>query len=187
MYHIWCQSVEQFDRFSRHLNLWTPKTPQNAPCGIVGRLVFNLCPFPDESADVNQSWCKSIQPFDSFSRLLNLWLPKPQNAPWDIEGRVVFSLCPLPDESADVYQIWSRLVQLFDSFPILLNLWPPKPPGVLRGELYLAHVHSQTNPHICTKFGSNRSSCLTASPNIWICDPLKSPEMPMRYCGANCI
>ena len=31
------------------------KLPQNAPRGIVGRLVFSLCPFPDESADVNQS------------------------------------------------------------------------------------------------------------------------------------
>ena len=33
------------------------------------------------------------------------------------------------------------------------------------------------NPQICTKFGANRSSRLTASPNIWICDPL-SPQMP---------
>ena len=30
------------------------------------RLVFRLCPFQDESADVNQSWCQSVQPFDSF-------------------------------------------------------------------------------------------------------------------------
>ena len=44
---------------------------------------------------------------------------------------------------------------------------PPKlPPGVLRGELYLAYAHSQTSLEICTKFGANRSSRLTASPNI---------------------
>ena len=47
-----------------------------------------------------------------------------------------------------------------------------------RGELYLAYVHSQTNPQMCTKFGANRSSRLTASQDFWICDPLKRPEMP---------
>ena len=56
---------------------------------------------------------------------------------------------------------------------------PPKTPklpsGILRGELYLAYIHSQTNPQTCTKFGVNRSSCLTSSPDVWICDPLKPP------------
>ena len=131
MYQIWCQSVEQFDSFRRHLNLWPPKTPQNAPWGIVGRLVFSLCPFPDESADVNQSWCQSVKPFDSFSRLLNVWPPKT----------------------------------------------PKMPPGILRGELHLAYVHSQTNPQTCTKFVANQFSCLTASQDFLICDPLKSPEV----------
>ena len=46
-----------------------------------------------------------------------------------------------------------------------------------RGELYLAYVHSQTNPQTCTKFCANRSSRLTASQDFWICDPLKPPEM----------
>ena len=31
-----------------------------------------LCPFPDESADVYQIWCKSVQPFDSLPRLFDL-------------------------------------------------------------------------------------------------------------------
>ena len=48
------------------------------------------------------------------------------------------------------------------------------PPGILRGELYLAYVDSQTNPQICSKFGANRSSHLTASLNI--CDPLNPPS-----------
>ena len=48
----------------------TPSPPRNARWGIDGRLVFSLCPFPDESADVNQSWCQSVQPFDSFCILL---------------------------------------------------------------------------------------------------------------------
>ena len=49
---------------------------------------------------------------------------------------------------------------------------PIKPPGVLRGDLY---IHSQTNPQICITFGANRSSRLTASPIIWICDSLTPP------------
>ena len=65
-----------------------------------------------------------------------------------------------------MYQIWCQSVQLFDSFPRLEFVNPLKPPGVLRAELYLAYVHSQTNLQICTKFGANRSSRLTASPNI---------------------
>ena len=126
----------------RHLNLWPPKPPppHNAPWGIVGRLVFSLCPFPDESADVNQSWCKSVQPFDSFSRLLNVW---PLKTP----------MCPL----------------------------------VSRRAICLAFIHSQMNLHMCAKFGANRSSCLTASTDFWICDPLKPPKCPLGYWGANCI
>ena len=38
----------------------------------MGRIVFSLCRFPDESADLYQIWCQSVQPFDSFPRLLNL-------------------------------------------------------------------------------------------------------------------
>ena len=58
---------------------------------------------------------------------------------------------------------------------------PLNPHGVLRGELYLAYVDSQTNPQICTKFGANRSSRLTASPNIcilWPPNPPPPPETP---------
>ena len=55
----------------------------------------------------------------------------------------------------------------------------PKTPGVLRSELYLAYVHSQTNLPTCTKFGANRYSRLTASSDFWICDPYPPPpEMP---------
>ena len=81
MYNIWCQSVEQFDIIPIHLNLWPPKPPPNTPWGIVGRLVLNLCPFADESAEVNQSWRQSVQPFDSFSSLLNGWPPKSPMCP----------------------------------------------------------------------------------------------------------
>ena len=62
----------------------TSPPPPNSPWGIEGRLVFSLCPFPDESADVNQSWCQS----DSFPRLLNCWpLKTPQVPLVCIEGQ----------------------------------------------------------------------------------------------------
>ena len=60
---------------------YPPPPPRNAPLGIEGRLGFSLCPFPDESADVKQSWCQSVQPFDRFPRLLNVWHLKPPSAP----------------------------------------------------------------------------------------------------------
>ena len=173
----WCQSVEPFDSFPRHLNSWPPKTPKMPPGILRGELylLFSLCPFPDESADVYQIWCQSVQLFDSFPRLLNLWPPK---TPWGIEGRIIFSLCRFPDESADLYQIWWQSVQPFDSFPKHLNLWPPyppppppMPPGVLRGDLYLACVYSQMNLQTSTKVGANRSSRLTASQDFWMFDP----------------
>ena len=62
-----------------------PPPPRNATWGIEGRLVFSLCPFPDESADVNQSWCQS----DSFPRLFNCCPPKtPQTAPLVSRGAI---------------------------------------------------------------------------------------------------
>ena len=54
----------------------TPKTPQVPPCVWRGNL-FGVYPFLDGSADVCHIWCQSVQPFDSFPRLLNLWLPNP--------------------------------------------------------------------------------------------------------------
>ncbi len=58
------------------------------PEGIVGRLVSSLCPFPDESADVNQSWCQSVKPIDRFPRLLNVWPPKTPNSPLVSRGAI---------------------------------------------------------------------------------------------------
>ena len=79
---MWCQSVQPFDSFPTLLNLWHPTPPPpKCPLGIEGRLGFSLCPFPYESADVNQSWCQSVQPFDGFPRLFNLWHPTPPPPP----------------------------------------------------------------------------------------------------------
>ena len=54
-----------------------PPPPRNTPWGIEGRLVFSPCLFPDESADMNQSWCQ----WASFPRLLNWWPPKTPQVP----------------------------------------------------------------------------------------------------------
>ena len=146
MYQIWCQSVQQFDSFSRLLNLWPPSPPpRNASCVIEGRLVFSL--FPDESADVNQSWCQSVQPFESFPRLLNVWPPKnPQVPPCVSRGNLFGISIPrwICTCVPNLVPIGSAVWQL----PRVLNMWPTKKnqnaPRVLRGELYLAYVHVAT-------------------------------------------
>ena len=71
----------------------TPYPPPEIPPGVLrgdlylayeGRLVFSLCPFPAESADVNQSWCLS----DSFPILLNCWPPKTPQVPLVSRGAI---------------------------------------------------------------------------------------------------
>ncbi len=71
------QLVKPFDKFPSLLNCWSHKTTQNVGLGYCGANCLSLCPFPDESTDVYQIWCKSVQPFDSFPRLLNVWPPTP--------------------------------------------------------------------------------------------------------------
>ena len=90
-----------------------------------------------------------------------------------------------------MFKIYSQSVQSFDHishfFLIVDPLNPPKcRRGVSWGELYLAYVHSQTNPQTCTKCGANRSSRLTASQdlNVW---PPKTPKCPLVSRGAICL
>ena len=125
-----------YDSFARLLNLWhlthRPTHP-TWPWGIEGRLVFILCPFPDESADVNQSWCQSVQPFESFPWLLNVWPPKTPQMPPCVSWGNLFGVYPFPDEYAYVYQMWCQSFQPFHIFPWLLNLWPLTPLPKCRG------------------------------------------------------
>ena len=81
VYQIWCQLVHPFGSYSRFVNFWPPKTPQNAPWGIEGLIVFSLCPFPDESAGVYQMLCQLVHPFGSYSRFVNFWPPKTPQTP----------------------------------------------------------------------------------------------------------
>ena len=55
--------------------IFDPLNPHNSSLGIEGLIVFSICPFPDESADVYQIWCQSVQPFGRFSRLLHFVTP----------------------------------------------------------------------------------------------------------------
>ena len=68
------------------LNCWSHKTTHNAALGYRGANCLSLCPFSDESTDVYQIWCQSVQPFDSFPRLLNVWPPNPRHAPGVLRG-----------------------------------------------------------------------------------------------------
>ena len=173
VHQIWCQSVQPF---------WIcDPLPLNDPGGIDGRLGFSLCPFPVESADVNQSWCQSVWPFDSFHRLLNVWpLNPPSSAPcvWTgnlfgyIHSHMDLQMCAKFDAN------WSSRLTTQD-FWNWYTLTPPQmPPGVLRGDLYLAYVHSQMNPHTCSKSWCQSVEPFDSFPDILICDPLKPPKMP---------
>ena len=75
----------------------------------------------------------------------------------------------------------SPVFWMFDPLPPS----PDMPSGVLRGELYLAYAHSQLSLQTWTKVGANRSSCLTASPDFWMFDPLKPPKCPLVYLRAD--
>ena len=108
------------------LNLWPPKTPRNAPCGIEGRIVFSyvysqtnpqtctkfganrssrLTAFPDiwiyVYSQMNpQTWTKfGANRSSRLTASTYFWICdslNPQNAPWDIDGRIVFSLGVIP-------------------------------------------------------------------------------------------
>ena len=128
VYQIGCQSVKPFDSFPKHLNMWPPTPPPpKCPWGIVERIVFSLCLFPDESADGYEHLVPIVAAVWQLTQSFELVTPYPPgNVPWGIGGRNVFSLYPFPDEFAEVYQVTCQSVQQLDCFPRLLNRWPPK-------------------------------------------------------------
>ena len=66
--------------------------PKNAPWDIEGRIVFNLCPFPDESVALYQIWWQSVQPFDSFPDFWMFDPLNPRNAPLCLEAQFVWHI-----------------------------------------------------------------------------------------------
>ena len=188
VYQIWCQLVQPFDPFPRLLNVWPSPLPRNAPCVIEGRLGFILCSYPHESADVNQSWCQSVQPFDSFPRLFNVWHLKPLKCPLVSRGAICFAYIHSQMDLQMCAKCESnRSSRLTDSpdFGICDTLTPPPPNDTwgIEGRLVFSHVHSQMNPQTWTKVGVNR----TASQEFWIVDSLKPPKYPLVSRVANCL
>ena len=183
MYQIWCQSVQPFDRFPKHLNLWPPKKPWNAPGVLWGELYLAYVHSqtnPPTCTKFGSNRCSRLTASQYFW-ICDLVPPLPKwplgywGATW------IYPRCPFPDESADVNQSWCQSVQPFDSFPRLLNVWPLTPPPqvsplVSRGAICLAYIHSQIYLQRCAKFGAYRSSRLTASQYFWICVTLTSPR-----------
>ena len=126
----------------------TPNPPPNAPDVLKGDL--DLTCVHSQMNPQTWTWCQSVQPFDRFPRLLNVWpLKPPPKCPLCLEGQFVWR--------------------------ISIPGWICRCVSNLKGDLYLAYVHSQMNPQMWTKVGANR----TASPAFWIVDPLKPPKCPM--------
>ena len=157
----------------------TTHNVSKCPWCNVGRIVVSLCPFPYEAADVYQMWCQSVQPFDSFPILLNVWPPTPpppEMPPGELRGDFYLACVHAQMNPRTWTKVGANRSSRFTASQDFLNLWHPNPPpqmplGVLRGDLYLAYVHSQMNPQTWTKVGANR----TASPDFLIVHPLKPP------------
>ena len=131
--------------------------------GIVGRIVLAYV----HSQIMYRIWCQSVHPFGSFPRLKFVTPKTLRNVPCGIEGRIVFSYVHYLMNPQICTKFGANRSSRLTASP---NIWicdplppPPNAPGVLWGELYLAYVHSQTNPPTCTKFGVNRCRRLTDS------------------------
>ena len=150
-----------------------------------GANLFNLCPFPDSSALYVQNWVP-IRPavWPQFPSLLNCWSHKTtHNTALGIVGLIVWAYVHSqmnPQTCTKFGANRSSRLTASPDFWMCDPLTPPPdmPPGVLRGDLYLAYAHSKMNPQTWTKVGANRSSRLTASPDFWMFDPLKPPQVP---------
>ena len=171
-------AVWQLPRMFEYL---TPKTHQVPPCVSRGNL-FGVYLFPDGSADVCHIWCQSVQPFDSFPILLNLWHPTPTPPPemlrWGIKGELYLAYV----NSQMNRQTWTKVGVNRTASPYF---WivdplapPPQCPLLSRGAICLAYIYSQMDLQMFAKFGANRSSRLAASPDFWICDTLPPPHPP---------
>ena len=136
----------------------TPKPPQVPPCVSRGNL-FGVYPFPDGSADVCQIWCQSVQPFDSFPRLLNLWHPPPPQCPLGYWGATCIYPMSIPRW---IRRREPKLVAIGQLLR-LVNCWPPKPHHkcptfVSRGNLFGLYPFPYEFANVCQIW------CLSAQP-----------------------
>ena len=164
-----------------------------------GANLFNLCPFPDSSAlKGSLNYVHNIFPIGLAvgPHFPVFWISYPLT-PHKCHPGVSWGELFLADVHSQMNpqtgtKFGANRSSRLAAFPDL-NLWPHNPPPpemhprILRVKLYLAYVHSQTNPQTCHKFGANRSNRLTASQDFWICEPLTPQECPLGYWGVNCI
>ena len=149
----------------------TPPPPDMPPAVLRGDLYLAYA----HSQMNPQMWTKvGANRSSHLTAFPDLWLFDPLNPPPQVPPCVsrgnFFGVYPFPDESTNVVPI-GPAVWIFPWFWICDSLTPPPPTEMSRGELYLAYVHSQTNPQTCTKFGANRSSRLTASQTFGVVTP----------------
>ena len=89
---ILCQSVEQFDSFPRHLNLWPPKTPQMPPGVLWGDLYLAYV----HSQMNPQTWTKVVANWSSrLTASPDFWMFDPLNPqvpPLCLEGQFVWHI-----------------------------------------------------------------------------------------------
>ena len=173
--------------FPRLLNCWPLTPPPMPPWGELFLAYVHSQMNPQTRSRIS---CQSVLPFDRFPRLKFVTPnPPPRNAPCGIVRWIVFSYvhsqtnrqtCAKFGVNRSSSLIASQYIWICDP------LKPPKmPPGALWGELYLAYVQSQMKPQTWTKVGANRSSRLSASPDFWMIDPLKTPKCPTCVSNGN--
>ena len=151
-----------------------------------GANLFNLCPLPNSSSLYVQNWFPIVPA--AWPHFPVFWIvdpiKPPKMPPWGIVVRIVLAYVHShmnPQRCTKCGANRSSLLRASPDFSICDPLTPPPPdmpPGVLRGDLYLAIAHSQMNPQTRTKVGANRSSRLTAYPDLWMFNPLNPPPPP---------
>ena len=150
----------------------TPPPPA-MPLGYWGRLVC-ICPFPDESAYLNQSANRSSRL--TASRDFLMFDPlKPPKCPFVSPGAICLAYIHSQMNMHMCTKCVANRISRLTSSPDFWICDPLTPPPMSRGELYLAYDHSQTNPQTFTKFGANRCSRLTASQTFGFVTP-KTPR-----------
>ena len=171
------------------MTCWPPLKPKTFP--IVNPT--SKC-FPDVSTCVHSQkhlhymcniYSQSVKPFDHISTVFDLFTPNPpphqcrRVVSW---GELFLAYVHSQMKPQTYTEFGANRSIRLAAFPDL-NLWPPGPkkktkcPCGIEGRIVFSYVHSQTNPQTCTKFGANRSSHLTVSQDIWICDPLNPQKM----------
>ena len=156
------------------------KPPKMSPRGIVGRIVFSLCPFQDESTDVYQIWCQSVQPFDSFPWLLNVWprKPPPPKCPIVSLGAICLAYIHSQMNLHICTKFGANRIRRLTSSPdfwICDPLTPPPPPNV-EGRILSSLYPFPDESADVYQIWCQSVQPFDSLPDFWICDPLNPPK-----------